>query len=226
MEETKINIENIEDAWHYYINYLQGDREVPVCKARNQRDFLCPDCNVERVLHECFKVCPECGQMDIGDPVFEDIPYTAPPALYKRRLYCVEKLNLMVGYKQSRSPQYNKLVKLLKNEDIESLEEIKVCLKAWKMKKFYKHVYNLYYDVTGERLINLNSQDIDFIARKFVELESNFKMDRDTHKRNNIYNYNSCIYLLMKHFKYKGYKHILLPLNHLQIAKVLKKYIQ
>ena len=224
MEETKINIENIEDAWRLF----RG--KCPLTHV--EKTWKCLGCDANLVIEGCFKLCPDCGEMDIDEPVYTDIytdmPYTSnvPPALYKRRLYCVEKLNLMVGYKQSRSPQYNKLVKLLKNEDIESLEEIKVCLKVWKMKKFYKHVYNLYYDVTGERLINLNSQDIDFIARKFVELESNFKMDRDTHKRNNIYNYNSCIYLLMKHFKYKGYKHILLPLNHLQIAKVLKKYIQ
>lgn len=187
-------------------------------------NLKCKDCNVDKVNEECFKVCPECGVMDIDDPMYEDIPYVPRTALYKRRLYCQEKLKLMSGHKISRSPRIRNIIKDLKDYHIESLVELKHQMKELKLKRFYKYIYNIYYDLTGERLINLSSQDIDFLSRKFVEVDSMFKQS-DLHNRKNFFNYNSCIYLLMKRYKFKGYRHILLPLNHLTIAKVLKTYI-
>ena len=215
----ELTFKEMEDL---YLDFVDGPRKDP--DITDPYNLKCKDCNVEKVYEDCFKVCPECGVMDIDDPIYEDTPWTPAVALYKRRLYCQEKLKLMTGHKLCRSPHYKKIVKELKDYDIQNIIELKQYLKEWKLKRFYKYIYNMYFDVTKIRLITLSSQDIDFLSRKFVELESQFKMS-ELHKRKNMFNYNSCLYLLMKKYKYKGYEHILLPLNHLQIAKTLRKLI-
>lgn len=212
----------LNEMYELYLDMIHEPMNDP--EMTDPSNLKCQDCNVIKVYEDCFKVCPECGVMDIDDPIYEVEPWTPPVALYKRRLYCQEKLKLYTGHKLCRSPHYRKIVKDLKDYHIENIIELKECLKEWKLKRFYKYIYNLYFDVTGIRLIKLTSQDIDFLSRKFVELESQFKMS-ELHKRKNMFNYNSCLYLLMKHYGYKGYEHILLPLNHLVIAKTLRKLI-
>lgn len=187
----------------------------------------CESCMIEKKLIEGFYCCPQCGIMDIDSPsiVKEHVEdYIPKTALYKRRLYAMEKMKLMTGHKACRNKHYNKIIKELGEYEIDSLVELKDYMKQCKMHRYYKYIYNIYYDLTGTRLINLSNQDMDFLSRKFVELESKFKLS-DTHKRNNIFNYNSILYLLMKKYKYKDYKNLLLPLNHLKIAKIIKNLL-
>jgi hypothetical protein len=189
---------------------------------------ICELCAIEKIIVEDgFYCCPECGLMDIDNPVTvkefsED--YMPKAALYKRRLYAMEKMKLITGHKTCRSYHYNKIVKELKEYDINTLVELKDYLKQLKLHKYYKYIYNIYFDLTGIRLITLSIQDMDFLSRKFVELESKFKAS-ELHKRSNIFNYNSILYILMKKYKYKGYKNLLLPLNHLKISTVIKKLL-
>ena len=190
-------------------------------KKLDPYNLNCGDCNIDRVIEGGFKVCPNCGAMDLGDPEHEVLPWVAPIAMYKRRLYCIEKLKLYAGYKLSRNSTYINLVKKLKNNKIDNIIDLKQNLKILKMKKFYKYVYNLFFDIKNIRLINLSSQDIDFLSQKFIEAESLFKLS-ETHKRKNFFNYNSCLYLLMKKYGFKGFNNIILPLNHLQISKTLR----
>lgn len=204
------------------LDLFEGSRKE---KIRNDPyNLICENCNVQKIYDTCFKVCPECSEMDIYEIVHEDELWTPKIILYKRRLYCQEKLRLMVGHKICRSPHYKKIVKELYEYDIQSIIELKQYLKDWGLKKFYKYIYNLYFDVTGVQLIKLTSQDIDFLSRKFVEVESRFKLAK-LKGRKNMFNYNSCLYILMKKYKYEGYEHIILPLNHLTISKILKTFI-
>ena len=213
----------LNEMYELYLDFIdEGSKDIDI--NTNPHNMICEDCKVDKVILNCFKVCTQCGVMDIEDPSYEVIPWTPTIALYKRRLYCQEKLKLYTGHKLCRSAQYRKIVKDLKTYDILNIIELKQYLKEWKQKRFYKYIYNLYFDVTGIRLIKLSSQDIDFLSRKFVEIEGKFK-GSELHKRKNFFNYNSCIFLLMKKYKYKGYKNIILPLNHLHIAKVLRAYI-
>lgn len=213
----------IKECEELYLDLIEDPDQKPTKRTRYDIVF-CETCNVEKVYNNCFTVCPECGVADLDELVYEDMQWVPPPALYKRRLYCQEKLKLYAGHKMCKSPHYRKIVKRLKSYDVDCIIELKQYLKEWKLKRFYKYIYNLYFDVTGLRLINLTSQDIDFLSRKFIELETRFKMTVEN-KRKNMYNYNSCLFLLMKHYGYGGYEHILLPLNHLQIARSLRRLI-
>ena len=90
------------------------------------------------------------------------------------------------------------------------------------LKKFYKHIYNIYYDIKNIRLIKLTHSQIDEISRRFVDAESKFKIDCD---RSNFISYSSVKYLLTKKYKIARYQHIILPLNHLQISQKIRQLI-
>lgn len=214
------------ELYELYLDFVDGVKDNKnVDPNLDTHNMICKECKVEKVLIECFKTCPNCGAMDIDDPAYQDAPWAPHVALYKRRLYCQEKLKLYTGHKQCRSANYTRVVRDLKDYDIKNILELKQHLKDWKQKRLYKYVYNIFFDITGKRLIKLTGQNIDFLSRKFVEVETKFKEERDLHKRKNFFNYNSCIFLLMKKYKFKGYTNIVLPLNHLRIAKILRRLL-
>lgn len=184
----------------------------------------CIECDMQMTLiANSFYSCVGCGACGELQHFVADVNYASKVSLYKRRIYCQEKLRLLNGDKLSKSPIYNTIIKRLKKrkKPFKNVIQIKQKLKQLGYKKFYKYVYNIYFDLTGIRLIPLTSQQIDLIANQFVALEYNFKQD-ETHNRKNLFNYNSVISFLLKRNKIKGSKHILLPLNHLQISKQIK----
>lgn len=208
----------IENA-HLYLEEFYGVPEQP------EYDWSkCHDCGTALEQAEYFHYCPDCGTIDFDKPIYVDKPWTPPPALYKRRQYCIDKLNLMAGYKSSRAKQYTVMLKKLKDHDFESLKELKKLMKQMKYNRYYKFIYNVWFDLKKERLIHLTYNQIDTLANQFIELESKFKNNVD-HKRQNMLAYNSVIYYLMRKNKIKGYDNILLPINHIVVCKILKQII-
>lgn len=182
----------------------------------------CEECGVVLVKTGAgFKACPMCGACDCleTDLVCHET-WVKKQSMYKRRLYCQEKLRMLVGLKQSTSPRYKTLVKRMKKLNVKSLVIMKQYLKEWGERNMYKYIYSMYTDVTGKKLITLSSQQIDKISIEFVIMESKFKQNKG--KRKNFFNYLSMIYLLMRKHKLKGHSHILLPLNFFEIRRHMK----
>ena len=96
-------------------------------------------------------------------------------------------------------------------------------MKMLKLHKLYSFIYEIWHIIKGYRLINLTHDQIDILSNQFVDIENKFK--NSDNKRKNMLNYNSIIYILFRKNKIKGYKHILLPLNHIVIVKALKSFI-
>jgi hypothetical protein len=84
-------------------------------------------------------------------------------------------------------------------------------MKSIKANKYYKYIYNVYYDIKKVRLINVKQQRISQLADEFIVMESFFKNNREIHKRKNIFSYSVIIYMILKRNKIKGYDDILLP---------------
>ena len=197
-------------------------------KNTNPNNYACYTCECNHVLsNDGYPICEKCGVInfdrpstteEVSDP--EIIKKTI--SLYKRRLYVREKLSLMTGYKHSRSKQYADIIKSLKKCRVKNIIHLKQLLKDMNLKKFYKHIYNIYYDIKNIRLIKFTHSQIDEISRRFVDAESKFKIDCD---RSNFFSYSSVIYLLMKKYKIAGYQHIILPLKHLQISQKIRHLI-
>lgn len=196
--------------------------EDPVVKKKTVQPGLCEECLIgELVKVDGFPTCMDCGTMCLDAANYvSDAVWMAKRSMYKRRLYCIEKLKLMTGQKICCHPDYMKLVKRLKKRKVKSLVHLKQLLRNWNLRKFYKHIYNIYFDIKNIRLIKLTGQEIGKLSKQFVELEGRFKQC-DT-ERNNMYNYSSILYLLMKRNKISCRKHIILPLNHLHISNKMK----
>ena len=203
------------------------DREHEIQK--NPENYACYACEVDHILSEQgFPFCPSCGVINFDKPqVVEEV---ADPkvkqrvvSLYKRRLYIREKLNLMAGYKHSRSKEYTEIVAKLKKVRVRNIIHLKQILKDRNLKKHYKHIYNLYYDLKKVRLVKLTHSNIDFLAKKFIDAESMFK--ENNHNRSNFFSYSSVIYMLMKKYHMPGYRNVILPLNYLQISQKIRTLI-
>lgn len=173
-----------------------------------------------------FLACTTCGLCDLDSACYVQESFTdvviKSKTLYKRRQYCINKLQLLCGMRHCRSPAYKKVISLLKNMDFDDVKELRSLMKDNKLSTFYKYIYVIWYDIKHEKLITLTDNEIQSITTKFIELENKFKSS-DYHKRKNIFCYNSVIYIIMKDMNKNGYEHILLPNNHNQLEDVIKK---
>jgi hypothetical protein len=199
-----------------------GIMEPPV---PNKSRYLCQDENCEgkmiTSLADYFPCCDICGIMNIDEPMHVDIPEYVPKAmLYKRRQYCMEKLNLIAGFKQSRSKHYKPMVKHLSKLEFNEITELKELMKEHKYHKFYKFIYNIYKDIKKHRLIPLTCQQIEFISREFVKLNCKFK-EFATNKRKNMLCYTSVVWHIMKEHNIPNKEHLLLPLNHTSMIQMI-----
>ena len=196
---------------------------------RNPDNHACYACDVDHIpTVEGFPFCPSCGVINFDKP--EIAREVADPgvkqravSLYKRRLYIREKLNLMAGYKHSRSKEYSEIVAKLKKIRVRNIIHLKQILKDRNLKRHYKHIYNIYYDLKKVRLVKLTHRNIDFLAKKFIDAESVFK--ENNHNRSNFFSYSSVIYMLMKKYHMPGYRNVILPLNYLQISQKIRTLI-
>jgi hypothetical protein len=85
--------------------------------------------------------------------------------------------------------------------------------------KFYKYIYNIFYEIKGHRLININKIDIFKISLAFTQVEKEFL--KKYPNKANMLSYNVVIYCILKFFKYKCAEHIILPINKKAINEVM-----
>jgi hypothetical protein len=208
----------LNQAQALYEDFLNLPLPVPIPAGMCTEE----DCEGTMVDQHDFPYCDTCGAMDTDNPTYTDLEvYIPKPILYKRRQYCVEKLHLMTGMKQSRSPKYKQMLKTLKSYDFDDLQELRDAMKEAGFHKQYKHLYNIYFDLKRVRLIQLTGMQIDLLSREFVELEWKFKTS-STLKRRNMLSYATIIWFVMRAQKIPGSEHILLPLNHEDLVIVLE----
>src|SRR2546423_6268063 len=117
------------------------------------------DCRHSCIPIDGYYTCKECGCVDTTRNVFiERCPsfYRKYIHVYKRRSYFIERIHLMIGRKQSSSPEYIRMLNYFKEHKFKSIHELRRLVKKNKFGKMLKYVYTLYYDLMGKRLINLS----------------------------------------------------------------------
>jgi hypothetical protein len=147
-------------------------------------------------------------------------------SVYKRRLYCMEKLKLMTGHKTCNKPSYTAMVKRLSQykEEIHSMYDLRKKMKKLKYNKYYKYIYSIYYDIFGRKPVPLTYNQIDFITEAFVRYDCLFKLS-NFHCRRNMLSYTTLIYYIMKKLNLKCKKNLLLPNNHKKTICTLKSVL-
>lgn len=199
-----------------YEDFVKSDVQK---KANNT---YCEHCNVDLIMaDDSFKVCPKCGSVDFENVKFQlETPYEniytrCRKTLYKRRLYCREKLSLITCNKNCNSKHFKAMIKVVSTYDFDTVDELREILRDLEYQKYYKFIYSIYFQIKKVKLITLTSQQIDQISLAFVAVDVQFrKFAKIHHNRSNIISYNSIIYMTMKRLKIKGSEHIILPQNH------------
>lgn len=213
---------NIHNCHLFLEEFLQLDEQP----KKVERRLYCEECECDLILHDnSFYVCPSCGQVDdtsIYVESYGDCVSHNKPCLYKRRLYCQDRLKMLCCQKTSRSKHYKEICKRLKEreDDFATIEELFYLMKELNMSKFYPHIYNLWRDIKKTRLITLSELQIRQLTEQFVELEWLFRKNKAT-KRKNMLSYSTTIYYLFKKNKLPDSRHILLPYNHSEMYQKL-----
>jgi hypothetical protein len=186
---------------------------------------ICPTCHTAMLIEDNrMWLCKACGCIEEIGAVVEAFGYKPKKSLYHRRSYFVERLNLICGFKQSQSPLYKPMIKRLRKCKFKTITRLRSIMKKLGYNKFYKYIYNIYYDIKKVRHVKLKQQRITQLADEFIILEGFFKQNRDKHCRKNLFSYSVLIYMLLKRNKIKGYSKILLPHDSTTLLKSIQTH--
>lgn len=196
--------------------------EIYINNQEKKNINQCDECGNLLTIDNYFYVCTECGTMDVSNPLSNDDEYicVSKKTLYKRRNYCIEKLKMMSCHKQSNSPKYMTMIEKLKDYEICDIHELKKLIKKLKYSVYYKYIYCIYKDLTGEKLIDLTYSDILKLSDNFVRIEGSFKLDQKNRK--NMISYDLIIRNIMKEMGYRCYKNVIIPKKNKIIRRIYK----
>lgn len=211
---------DIKDIHRIYEDF-EAERKInPVVEQE-------PVCKCEYVQENDIVYCKICGEVEsFGGFVPESDCYgligSKPrrPA-YKRVLHCKDRLSgLCCSKTYNKHKEWREMIEEVKKHEFETPKELKYLLKDLKLTKFNNWLYNIWFDIKGTRAIDISYNDQMKIAHQFIYLEDKFKNDKKG--RSNLHSYVCVIYYLMKKNKIKGYRNLVLPLNHKKVLKSLK----
>lgn len=198
-------MEELEKLEHLFYNeeYFTQDKQneetpIDVCK----HDFT---------VMESHYVCSICGIVDLDQPIFIDDAnrFQKSNYLYNRKTYFLSVLRLLSCAKPCDNKNYPEIIKQLSSNQFESIFELKKLMSKLKLKKYYKYIYLIYFDLKKVKLINLTYNDIEFLSNKFVILEHEFKAAYPN--KSNMLSYSLVVYCLLKQYNYDCYKYVIIP---------------
>lgn len=163
-----------------------------------------------------MRVCIMCGSADEYSYVNEKLEHNEidkKKYFYKRRVYFEDKLKYITGIKRTNTKKITEIIEQLKSESITDIKDLYKLLKKKKLSKYYKDIYNIYFDLKNIRLINITESQIKVLSKEFVKLDYNFKIN----SKNNMLSYQSIIKYLLDKYLIKGTEHILTPANYPKI---------
>ena len=208
-----MNIENVH-------RFIEAFEDAPIIMNRLN---YCGDCGIEMIINVDQYVCSGCGVCGEYIPALEVFEASAhmKKILYRRRVYCMDKLRMISCMKSPRTKEYLDIIHKLRDEDFSNIHELYDIMKELNMFKFFKNIFDIYYSIKKVKLITLTYAQIDRISTDFIEIECKFKAI-DNNSRKNMFNYNSVIQLLLRRHKIRGAEHMILPYNHKEMNKRIK----
>lgn len=186
-------------------------------------------------------VCISCGQVQAY--TFISFEYCPQKQLYKRKSYFREKYKLLTGVKLSNSPQYQPLIDSLRKDkmvlniinNISKLDyngrskyfvkhnivrRIRNLIKN-RSSRFYKHVYNIIYDLFDFKCFNIQSRYLDILTTEFINFEIAYRKVFKT--KRNLFSYNIIIKLLLHKHNIGNIDLLVLPKNENYVYSRLRE---
>lgn len=207
---------DLENQYDDFIQTLDDDRHIDTNKN------WCHNCDIQYETIDQILVCCMCGETDLDYPyvIENNYIYKLKRSIYKRKQYLALKIKMLNGVSIINNRiEYDKALGLLRThkKKITTIQKLLKYIKKLKLNQFIVHIYSIYFDLFGFKLIKLNHNDIRFILCEFFKLEQFFKLKQSGLKRKKIYSYNVLLYMIFKKY-YKHYcKFILLPYNYIDI---------
>ena len=198
-------MEDLEKLEHLFYNeeYFTQDSK----KEEHPVDL----CKHDFVPMESHYTCILCGIVDLDQPIFiDDVNrFQKSNYLYNRKTYFLTVMRLITCRKSCDILGYSDIINQLGEHQFETIFELKKLMTKLKLKKYYKYIYLVYFDIKKVKLIDLSYNDIEFLANKFVVLENEFK--KAYPNKSNMLSYNLVAYCLLKQYNYDCYKYIVIP---------------
>jgi hypothetical protein len=199
--------------------------ELAYSKPIPIKDIQCCN-NYDKIYMNDIATCSNCGCINMDDR----LPYVnrydnnlnwRPPQPYKRAIYMRQKL-AMIGCLKSYplSPKLLFFINQFKSKKFRSLYRLKKLMKSHKLNSYYKHIYSVYYAITGKCIIRLNYDDVNHLIASFIRLERAFN---DKNVKRNLYSYNVIIYYLLKIHNIRNYQKMILPMNKNKIRRKIEE---
>lgn len=172
-------------------------------RRRKESEEAEPTCKHDWRNVDGMKTCIECGIVNLFNFTSEKyVPSTYKNYhIYLRSHYFREKLLLLGGFKQCIKDGYNDMLKDLRTHNIQSITYLRRVMKQKGYSKFYKYIYNIFYELTGEKVIDLTRERIDFLMNKYIQFEKLYK--KMFHKNPN---YSVVMICLLQKYGYNTYR--------------------
>ena len=179
----------------------------------------CEDCGVEMTLYvsDGFQVCDQCGRQDSiitesDKPSYKDPPPEVSYFAYKRMNHFNECLSQFQGKESTEVPQevLDKLFLEIKKERINNLAllkpiKIKDYLKKLKLNKYYEHIPQILFRITGISPPNFSKQQEEKLRLMFKEIQSPWR-EECPKGRKNFLSYDYVLYKFMELLEIDDYK--------------------
>lgn len=159
-----------------------------------------------------FLVCKNCGKAEeninlVNTFEINKILQHKTNLCYKRLKYFKQKINLITIKTICNTPDINIIINNDEIKNCSSIQELVEVISSLKMRKFIKHVYEIYYTIHKIKLINFSAVDIYNLEKLFIKFEKSVKSNKIKY----LNNYNEIIYHLMIKLNLSGSQHILKP---------------
>lgn len=181
-----------------------------------------PQCECNLIIVSGFPTCIKCGVVQLDKVVlipsyahqsrnnesFKKGSYYYIP--YNRKFHWNSMLNLIMGRKQlTNATKWNEIVNDIKpsKDNFSTIQELRLIMKARGFSRYYKYIYNLWFDVKGYRIIDIKNIQ-DKLNNQFCQFQLWY---RKKYKKRNLTNYNLLLKYLLKKNNVKNYEHILTP---------------
>lgn len=208
---------------------INGESVCILCLASKPpeptlKPFCCDNPDIHPQLF--LEVCVNCGQgveypHYVSDFDIVRYLFNKKNAIYKRMKYFRQKLAYVTVCSLCRDKDLNQVVKELEQQKILDFTQILVHLKKKKLRKYTKHVYEIFYMLNKRKVIDMTRHQVLKLEYLFVRFEKELRKQKVKY----LNNYNEIIFVLMQKLEIEGSQYILKPDSFTRNEHIYKKIL-
>lgn len=224
----------------YLFELYKDEFEEDILTSKQEDDSPC-QCHASIINVNGTPTCSYCGICDLYKRQTIEVMGIMNPELanetqerktftkkiyvpYNRKPYFKRLFELLAGHVQSpQTKQYKKMIQLLSNNNntFQNMRQLRELLRKNGHQKYYQYIYNIWYEIKGERIIHITNEQFHKIMEKFRIFQNWYKK---TIKTRNMINYSVLLQELLLHNKIKNAHLLYLPKKTEPSRSIIKPY--